>query len=318
METLSRAPPVGEMSPRDQAVMNADAAEIIVDGARDAGSMSPILDMSLEAELPSLEEIEFEPTPVRNPRLTQAQIRNALKDVFGNDIVVPTMAEPDLAIGGFITVGAAVSSLSPRGVESVERMAYSVAEQVVAENGREERLGCSLSEDVCVSNLIRHWGRRLWRRSLSQDEASALLELYDVASQRLDDSGAGLEFMISALIQSPHFLFVRSIGEDGYYTSLEMASRLSLALWNTIPDELILSAGESGELMTDQGLNNAIDYLLMSPQSTGWLLTILYPVVQSVHVGSFEQGSGSVSRAEPRTRRHGTNRNPPQFRVYRL
>ena len=131
------------MSPRDQTVMNADAAEIIVDGARDAGSMSPILDMSL-AELPSLEEIEFEPTPVRNPRLTQAQIRNALKDVFGNDIVVPTIAEPDLAIGGFITVGAAVSSLSPRGVESIERMAYSVAEQVVAENGREERLGCSL------------------------------------------------------------------------------------------------------------------------------------------------------------------------------
>ena len=74
---------------------------IIVDGARDAGSMSPILDMSL-AELPSLEEIEFEPTPVHNPRLTQAQIRNALKDVFGNDIVVPTIAEPDLAIGGFI------------------------------------------------------------------------------------------------------------------------------------------------------------------------------------------------------------------------
>ena len=46
-----------------------------------------------------------------------------------------------------------------------------------------------------------------------------------------------------------------------------MASRLSLALWNTIPDELILSAGESGELMTDQGLNNAIDYLLMSPRA---------------------------------------------------
>ena len=76
-------------------------------------------------------------------------------------------------------------------------MAYSVAEQVVAENGREERLGCSLSEDACVPNLIRHWGRRLWRRSLSQDEVSALLDLYEVASVRLDDSGAGLEFVIS-------------------------------------------------------------------------------------------------------------------------
>src|SRR6185312_15835890 len=45
-----------------------------------------------------------------------------------------------------------------------------------------------------------------------------------------------------------------------------LASRLSLFLWNADPDDELLKAAESGELMTPKGRAKAIDRMLSSPR----------------------------------------------------
>jgi len=56
--------------------------------------------------------------PVAMRRLTKAQFNNALLDLFGNEIVVPEVAEPDVVSSGLPSVGASESTYSSRGVES--------------------------------------------------------------------------------------------------------------------------------------------------------------------------------------------------------
>jgi len=81
---------------------------------------------------------------------------------------------------------------------------------------------------------------------------------------------------IAALLQSPNFLFrvevgaLIAAGQNGRdYTSLEMASRLSYALWNSTPDEALLAAGERGDLATEEGVRREAERLLASPRARG-------------------------------------------------
>ena len=75
---------------------------------------------------------------------------------------------------------------------------------------------------------------------------------------------------MAALLQSPSFLFREEVGEVGDYgvrraTSVELASRLAFLLWDSVPDDELLTAAEAGELDTDAGLRGEADRLLPTP-----------------------------------------------------
>ena len=232
-----------------------------------------VLDMGLDAAtLPSLETIEYVSASAPVPKLTREQITRSLKDIFGAEIVVTGLADPDPSVSGFITIGAGVSTISPRGVEGIEGMAYRVAALALSDTRRAMTVGCDVTDRVCITSVLRKYSRLLWRRALTDDEFSRLDQIYSVAADRLTDPSAGLEFAFAYLIQSPHFLFRKELGQDGGFTALDLASRLSFLLWNTSPDDILLTAAESGSLATEQGLRDTIGRLLDDPRArTGFL-----------------------------------------------
>ena len=59
--------------------------------------------------------VDYEPEPPVMARLSTAQYQNALVDLFGPEIVVPTSIEPDVSSAGFIAIGSALASTSRRG-----------------------------------------------------------------------------------------------------------------------------------------------------------------------------------------------------------
>jgi hypothetical protein len=71
----------------------------------------------------------------------------------------------------------------------------------------------------------------------------------------------GLRYAVSAILQSPEFLYRVELGApsaaDGgrnKYTDFEMASRLASLLWGSVPDEALLDAAASGKLSTPDGV----------------------------------------------------------------
>ena len=207
------------------------------------------------------------PAPAVLPRLTATQYKIALLDLFGHDIVPPSAVEPDAESGGLIAVGATVASISPRGVEQYFEGARAVAAQLVAEQKRSRIATCDPANNACVTDTIRAQGRRIWRRPLTDTEVAEVEAVALAARESVGQPWAAMEYALVMLLSSPHFLYRAELGNNGWYTDYEMASRLSFYLWNTTPDAALLDAAEAGELTTDAGLAEHVDRLLASDRA---------------------------------------------------
>lgn len=206
-------------------------------------------------------------------RLTRSQYTFAIFDLFGPSIVIPPGLQPDLAQDGLLSIGATVSSLSPGGVEKNVDIALKLADQIVAQDPIPTFACPDPSASSCLETRIRDGGRRIWRRPLTEEEVSTLKNLGSAATAALpDDPMAAERYVLVALLTSPHFLYRFEFGEPDpdhpdyrRYTAFELASRLSFFLWQSVPDEALLAAAATGELMTEQGLNTQVNRMVESP-----------------------------------------------------
>ena len=216
------------------------------------------------AELdPGPEPALAEPPPPQLRRLTSEQYRNSIRDLFGDDLVLPGSLEPDEEVDLLLSVGSSVTAVSPRGVEQYEAAAYLVAGQLAP-----GLLDCDTSSPDCVEPWLEETGRRVWRRPLEEGEIDRIMAVHSEASKVLGDGDAGVEYLLAALLQSPHFLYRVEVGDgSGRLTGYEVATRLSFLFWNTTPDDLLLEAAEEGELDTPEGVRLHAERLLEDPRS---------------------------------------------------
>jgi hypothetical protein len=214
---------------------------------------------------------EAPPSQVR--RLTEAQYRRTIADVFGPDITVVGRFEPDLRVDGLLAVGASAISISPAGLEQYEDIARGVAGQVVDPAHRDRLVGCAPSAAdakgaACARDFFARVGRKLYRRPLAPAELKLFTDSALQASARLGDFHGGLSASLAGMLTSPSFLFrVDAPGRDGRQVDgYSKAVRLSYLLWNTTPDDELLAAAGRGELDTGEGLRRQVDRLMASPR----------------------------------------------------
>jgi hypothetical protein len=219
-------------------------------------------------------DLEFVPGPQVLPRLTQTQYRNALRDLLGPDL--PSLPlEEDTKPYLFESIGASTTALSEGGVELYERSADAVTHAVFDDaTRRAELVGCAPAApgDACVEAFLADFGRRAFRRPLPAAEVQRWVGL---ATQLAGgDAWQGIRLAVSGMLQAPSFLYRVELGEPDpddadrlRYTSVEMASRLSFLLWNTIPDAELLDVAETGALATEAGLVQEAERMLADPRA---------------------------------------------------
>ena len=78
---------------------------------------------------------------------------------------------------------------------------------------------------------------------------------------------------LAGLLEGSHFLFRYEVAEANpvhagahRLTAYSKASRLSFFLWNTTPDDALLTAAETGQLKSPKGLARQVDRLMESPR----------------------------------------------------
>ena len=223
-------------------------------------------------------EVDVEAGPVALRRLTADQYSSSIRDVLGKHIIVPHRIDPDDRRDGLLAVGASFTSVTPSGFEKYEAAATAVADQALDASHRDELVQCqpasiASSDDECARAFIERVGRRLFRRSLTTAETEARLSIASEAADALGDFYEGLELSLTSLLVSPEFIFRVEIAEAiprdpsrNRVTSVAMASRLSYFLWNTTPDEELLAAGETGDLVDENGLDQQVERMLESPK----------------------------------------------------
>jgi hypothetical protein len=181
-------------------------------------------------------------------RLTHSQYDNTVRDLLGDQIRPASSFPKEDYIGGF------KNQIEGQGISPVLAEAYSKAAERLAAaafRGGDQRglipgTPKSASDADCAEKFVRQFGRRAFRRPLSDGETKLYCELLLAEASRTQDFYSGAAIVIEAMLQSPHFLFrVERGGENAPY---EMASRLSYFLWDTMPDGELLDTAERGEL----------------------------------------------------------------------
>jgi len=209
-------------------------------------------------------------------RLSEQEYRNSIADIFGKDIAVQGMFEPQVRMGGLVATSTAVLSVTPAGFESFSKMADSIATQVTDEKHRGKLVSCNpkaanAPDDACASEFLGHYGLLLFRRPLTSAELRARVNLAGAMTKSSGDFYAGLRYGLAELIQSPNFLFRKEMavpagGKAYTLDPFSRATRLSYLMWDTAPDAELLKAAEAGDLNTAAGLEKQVDRLLASPR----------------------------------------------------
>jgi hypothetical protein len=218
----------------------------------------------------------FAPAPAALRRLSAEQYGNSVRALLG-DVTLTTVLEPDTTLNGFVEIGTARATVSPSALEKYETAAFELAAQALAPGRREAFVGCTPSDVIdtaCTRAFVTRFGRRAFRRPLTDAERDRYVAVASNAASALSDFHAGIEFAVAGLLQSPNFLFRVELGEPDpekpdrlRYTDYEMATRLSFLFWNTTPDDALLDAAEAGELTTDTGLAAQVDRLIADPRT---------------------------------------------------
>ena len=208
-------------------------------------------------------------------RLSEQEYRNSIADIFGKDVMVQGMFEPQVRMGGLVTTSSSILSVTPAGFESFSKMADSIAIQVTDEKHRTKTVSCQpkdpkVPDDVCASEFLGHYGLMLFRRPLAAGELKARVKLARTMTKSTGDFYNGLRYGLAQMVQSPNFLFRKELGmkRDDVYTlePYSRATRISYLMWNSTPDTELLESAKNGELSTQAGLEKQVNRLLASPR----------------------------------------------------
>ena len=147
--------------------------------------------------------------PAGLKKLTRIQYANSLHHVFGEELEVPPTGEPDSVSAGLAAVGASVTPYSSVGIDTFEKAAFAIGEQVLEnETLRERHFPCfdaSEFDEACVSAGLQEIGEALWRRPMTEEEIQRVTKVASQAALTLDSPSEGTVFGLAALLQSPYF-----------------------------------------------------------------------------------------------------------------
>lgn len=212
-------------------------------------------------------------------RLTEAQYRNSIADIFGPDIKVAGRFEPIVRPAhDLIASGSRGASISPAGLEQFDAMARNIAAQVLDETRRAQFIPCrpedpAKPDPVCAKAALAPLGRYLFRRPVPADELAAYVKMAGDAAGPTGSFYKGLELALAAMLVSPRFLYVIETATTDPETpgglvldDYSRAARLSYTLWNSTPNETLLRAAETGKLKDPKQLSAFASKMVDSPR----------------------------------------------------
>lgn len=137
------------------------------------------------------------------------------------------------------------------------------------EGRTEELTGCSNGDDACARSFLEHFARRAFRRPVGSEEIDDLMLVFAQGKETSFDQG--IQLALQAIFVSPSFNHRTEYGtltDSGSYelTPHELASVLSYLLTDSLPDEELLAAADSGALADAEERKRQILRLLERPE----------------------------------------------------
>jgi hypothetical protein len=177
---------------------------------------------------------------------------------------------------------------NPAGVSTTpSRALIFVCDARNAERKRDSAQPQVNAEPACAKQIAENLARRAFRRPVTTEDLNRLMPFYEEERRRgaqarqgeASNNGGtfdqGIEQIVAAVLASPQFLYRTIRGHKGTspetefaLTDLELASRLSFFLWNTGPDEELLTLASANGLTRPGVLEKQVRRMLADPKAS--------------------------------------------------
>ena len=137
---------------------------------------------------------------------------------------------------------------------------------------RERIFVCKDQSRDCAKTIVATLAKRAYRRLVTADDVNELMQYYDEGAK--DSFESGVRGALTGMLASPFFLYrgerVPANGRPGELyaiTDVELASKLSFFLWNSIPDDELLQSAIDGKLHEPAMLDRQVRRMLADSRS---------------------------------------------------
>jgi hypothetical protein len=220
-------------------------------------------------------------------RISRVEYNNMVRDLL-DDTTQPANTygfPPETGLADGVNLNANTNAPpSNTAVEDYLLAAEGVALSAVSDTNRMNNTilagiaSCSQNhDDTCATDFINSWVNRAYRGQMDASESADLFTMYQTVKTQFDWT-TGIQSIITAVLESPRFLYVLEFGAGnptGTVIALspyETAARLAFFLWRSVPDSTLMSAAAAGQLATPQDLKTQAARMLAVKDSNGNLL----------------------------------------------
>jgi mono/diheme cytochrome c family protein len=129
-----------------------------------------------------------------------------------------------------------------------------------------------LSEAACARTILTNLAHHAYRRPVTAQDVAPLMKMYAIG-RKGSDFHHGIEAAVEGVLVSPNFLFAHELDAPKTANSVhrisgtELATRMSLFLWSSIPDDELLSLAEKNQLGRPEVLKAQVARMLADPKA---------------------------------------------------
>jgi hypothetical protein len=201
-------------------------------------------------------------TPLR--RISRIEYNNMVRDLLGDSSNPADGFVSEEKVVGFNSNSyTAVNAVIMRQYwDAAEKLATSAA------GNYQNLLGCGSDvSDSCVRTFIGKFAKRAFRGVYDDATAQALFSVYQDTKTEFDVE-SGVQALLTDILTSPRFLFVFEFGQGNPsgalqpLSSWELATRLSLFLWRSVPDDALAQAADQNQLSTPEQIETQATRML--------------------------------------------------------
>lgn len=225
------------------------------------------------------------PMTTQIPRLLNRQYDNTVRDLLGVTTVDSKLPSEQL-------VDDFDGPMTPDAWRLYQEVAEKIAKAVMAGPNKSKFISCDPSAAGCLEQTIKTFGRKAFRRPLTDLEVARFQKLGQITPAGTPAEVA--EATLVGFLVSPSFLMLPELATDQdasgqgiKLSSYEVATKLSYLLWGSAPDEVLSAAADNNELQTKEQILAQAQRMIAVREKTG-------PLVTSFHRNWAQMNNGNA------------------------
>lgn len=215
----------------------------------------------------------YAPGHVAIHRLTNDEYDNTVDDLLYTTATPGTGFDPSPAGASGFSNDSDALIISDDLVAAYYTAAESLAKGVIATKGTAggayAKIVTCTPSTACAQTVVTNFATRAYRRPVAADEVATLMGVYSNDT----DFDTGIQDVINAVLVNPKFIFVSATGPQSQTAGATfaiddyaLASRLSYALWQTMPDDTLFQLAQAGQLHQPATLQAQVARMIKDPR----------------------------------------------------